>query len=206
MNLGFYRFSQGVLRFIFVPWNRLSVHGSGQVESRSGVVIAANHVSYLDPPILGAAVKRPVVFLAKAKLFELKFWGTLITWLGAQPVAGGDDFRTLRAVTRRLKSGEAVVIFPEGTRGTGGQPLKPMPGVAFLAHVAGVPVVPCWIGGSEAALPRKARWVRPAKITVKFGPPIFVGDCPEGQNRDIFYELEASRIMEASIALKGLAA
>lgn len=178
MNLAFYRLCQFLLWCFFKAWNRLEIVGVENLPiARRGCILAANHASYLDPPVFGGGIYRPIAFLAKEELFRVPVFGTVITLLGAVPIAGESDFRTMRTIIRRLKEGAAVLIFPEGTRtrtGEIGGDLKA--GVAFLAHAAGVPVIPCYVQGADAALRRGTRFVRPRKIRLHVGKPYEVGD------------------------------
>ena len=189
----------------FKIWNRFTVIGSEKLPSaRQGFILAANHVSYLDPPVLGAGVKRHISFLAKEQLFKFSFLGPVITLLGALPIAGESDFRAIRAIIRRLKSGDIVSIFPEGTRSpTGEISQDTKSGVAFLAHAAKVPVVPCFIDGTELALPRGIRIIRPRRIKVYIDEPYQVPESDSDRNEH--YEKSTQYVMQRIQFLKELA-
>lgn len=191
----FYRCTQFMLYCIFKIWNRFEVHGSPNLRPEGGFILAANHSSYLDPPVLGAGIRRPVTFLAKEELFKVPFLGPVIRGLGATPISGESDFRSLRTVIRLLRKGALVCIFPEGTRShTGSISDETKSGVAFLAHIAGVPVVPCFIDGTDRALGRGSRFLRPAPIRVYLGDPVTVSDgTPEEKNTH--YERATALVM-----------
>ena len=119
----------------------------------------------------------------------------MIVWLGALPIAGDSEFKSMRVVIRALKDGKAVVIFPEGTRGAGSEFLEPQPGVVFLAHAAGVPIVPCYIEGTAGAWPRGQKSFRPVKIRVFVGEPIPVASGVVADKLR-YYEATAERVMD----------
>ncbi len=167
----FYRFSHFLVRNLFrlfpVRW-----HGAENVPLEGGCLLASNHQSFLDPPLVGICLRRQVHFMARSSLFRGLF-GRLITALNAFPVdRDRADPNTFREAIRRLKDGAALLIFPEGTRSPDGS-LKPLlPGVGMLALRAGVPVVPVYIHGAFRAWPRGRkmfRFFRP--IYVFFGKP-----------------------------------
>lgn len=195
MNPAFYRCTQFVLYCIFKVWNRFEVYGFRGLRPEGGFILAANHSSYLDPLVLGAGIWRPVTFLAKEELFKVPFLGLVLRGVGATPISGESDFRSLRTVIRLLRKGEAVCIFPEGTRSrTGSISDETKSGVAFLAHIAGVPVVPCFIDGTDRALGRGRRRLRPASIRVYLGDPMTVSDgTPE--EKDTHYERATALVM-----------
>lgn len=204
MSLPFYRVCQFMLWCIFKAWNRVELRASEKVPAQ-GFILAANHVSYLDPPVLSVVFRRPITFLAKEELFRIPVFRRIITWLNAVPVAGESDFRTLRAIVKRLRAGEIVLIFPEGTRSrTGDMSSDVKSGVAFLAHAAGVPVVPCYIDGTDKAWPRGGRWFRPAKIRVFLDKPVVVGESTEDKAEH--YARSTSQVMERIKFLKDSAA
>jgi 1-acyl-sn-glycerol-3-phosphate acyltransferase len=198
----FYRICQFLLYCIFKVWNRIELRGSEFLPDKStGFILAANHTSYLDPPVLGGRIRRQLGFMAKEKLFKIPVLGTMITWLGSLPIAGDSDFKSMRVVIRALKAGKAVVIFPEGTRSAGEEFLDPQPGVAFLAHAAHVPIVPCYIEGTAKAWPRGRKAFRPVKIRVIVGKPIPVanGDIEDKLSH---YEKTAAIVMDRIRELK----
>ncbi len=159
-----------LMRLLF----RLEVVGSGLVPASGPVLIVSNHVSLLDPPLVGASAPRPLHFMAKEELFRVPLLGRLIRALNARPVRrDGSDMRALKAALALLQEGRALLVFPEGTRGVEGQPLREgKPGVGMLAVLSGAPVVPVFVSGSGAALPRGCVLPRPRKVVVTFGPPL----------------------------------
>ena len=158
-----------------------------------GLIVAANHISNLDPPILGASLPRPVWYMAKKELFRIPVLAPLIERLNAFPVdrqAGGTA--AVRASLRLLKEGKCVGIFPEGGRNVRGTN-EEKAGAAFLAAASGVPVVPAAIVGT--------RRLRPfGRVTVVFGDPLHIVRNRKSDEDDL--EKGASEIMQRIRALE----
>lgn len=196
----FYQFIRSSFFIVFKVWNRFEVVGTENLP-KGGFVVAANHSSYLDPPVMGAGIRRCATFPAKEELFKVSWLGPIMRMLGAIPVMGDSDFRTLRAMIRSLREGSIICIFPEGTRTRTGEISGDVKvGVAFLAHAAGVPVVPCYIDGTDRAWPRGAKFFKPAKIRLILGKPFTIPDTAGA--KETHYEGFAQMIMDAIKALK----
>jgi 1-acyl-sn-glycerol-3-phosphate acyltransferase len=114
---------------------RLEVVSPGLVPATGPVLLVSNHVSVLDPPFVGGAAPRPLYFMAKEELFRIPLLGRLIRALNARPVRrDGSDTRALKAALAQLEEGHALLVFPEGTRGEEGRPLREgKAGVGMLA-------------------------------------------------------------------------
>ena len=139
----FYGFVRFVVRVFFRLYFRWEVYGSQHLPPTGGVILASNHVSYLDPPLMGCAVDRPVHFMGKKELFGIPILSRVFRWLYAFPVErNGADRKAIRQALSILNSGEVLGIFPEGTRGDGSALLKPQPGTVLLALRSGAPIVP----------------------------------------------------------------
>ncbi|NMB11174.1 MAG: 1-acyl-sn-glycerol-3-phosphate acyltransferase [Firmicutes bacterium] len=185
----FYRCVRSLVRAFFRLFFRWEVYGSHHLPSTGGVVLASNHVSYLDPPLMGCAVERPVHFMAKKELFDIPLLGRLIRGLNAFPVQRGvADRKAIRQAMEWLRNGEVVGIFPEGTRGNGKTLLKAQPGSVLLAVKAGVPIVPMAITGAEKVIPAGKRFPRPVKIKVFVGEPIDFPVDQRGLSREVLEE------------------
>jgi len=138
-------------------------------------IIAPNHVSYLDPPLICAAWPKPLHFFARKTLFQKGWLAWLLPRLNTHPIEQGNEIATMRLALSLLNGGKKVVVFPEGTRSESGQ-IGPMrSGVAFLSFRSGVPVIPCYIEGTYEAWPRteKKLRVKGRKTFCRFGQPIF---------------------------------
>lgn len=153
----------------------LKVSGKHHVPRKGGVLIVANHQSYIDPAAIGAQLPRFTNYVGKSELFRNPLIGWINRNMGAFPVRQGEgDIGAVREAIKRLKEGAALVLFPEGSRSYDGQ-LQPIaPGVGLIARKAGVPVVPCVIDGSYRAWQRGTAFFRPYPVRIKFGPPMKV--------------------------------
>jgi 1-acyl-sn-glycerol-3-phosphate acyltransferase len=146
----FYRFSWVVVRFLFKVILGFRAEGAELVPSGCPVILASNHRSYLDPPLIGVSVDREVHFMAKAELFSFRPFGKLISALNAHPVhRGKGDTAAVDCMVDLLKKDSAVVIFPEGTRiHTKGGVGRAKSGVARLALATNAPIVTVCIKGN----------------------------------------------------------
>jgi 1-acyl-sn-glycerol-3-phosphate acyltransferase len=153
-------------------WFRLRVEGQANVPPSGPVLLVANHASYLDPPLVGTTAGRWVAFLAQAGLAK---FGPLRWWLTQMGVTlidrSAPSTAALRMVADCLAAGEAVGIFPEGTRSSDGSVGPFRNGVEFLVRRTGATVVPIGLDGAHRAYPRKAWLPRPRKLIVRYGEP-----------------------------------
>jgi len=180
----------------------LESRGTEHVPAAGPVLLVANHVSVLDPPLVGGASPRQLSFLAKAELFGIPLFGGLIRRLGARPLRReGPDAGALRTALRVLKEGGALLVFPEGTRGEEGVLGPAKPGAGMLAVLGGAPVIPVYVSGSGRAWPRGRRFPRPARVTVTFGPPLPVTVGGRANRKDD-YEAVSRQMMAAIASLR----
>jgi 1-acyl-sn-glycerol-3-phosphate acyltransferase len=195
-----YRISKIVLYIFFKVFNRLKVIGSENIPKKGGVIVAANHVSYLDPPLIAVAVKRQVVYLAREGLFKVPVLGSFISLFSIPVRRGRPQPSTIKGVTRRLRQGELVLMFPEGSRSIDGQLLDAKRGVGLIAARSRISVVPAFIRGTEKVLPVGGKFLRPAKITVIFGTPMEINkeetdkQFQERINKDIIEEIKNLKV------------
>lgn len=163
---------------------RLRVEGREFIPRTGPAIVAANHVSYLDPIIIGVAIRRPVRFMAKGELFRFRPLGWLLRQYQVFPVdRRRSDRQALNRAIFLLQQGEIVVIFPEGTRGDGSRLGPAKPGIALIAARTGAPVIPAFHCGTEKVLPRGAWFPRPHRITVTFGGPLRFADGQTGERQ-----------------------
>jgi 1-acyl-sn-glycerol-3-phosphate acyltransferase len=136
-----------------------------------GVILAPNHRSFLDPWVVGVCIRRPAYFVAKQELFEKRLLGWFLSSLGAFPIRRGEaDVEAMDTARILVERGEAVLIFPEGTRIRRGSLGDPKRGVGRLALETGAPVVPIAVLGTERA--RRGFVIRPCKVRVRCGRPL----------------------------------
>lgn len=150
----------------------LRVSGRHHVPRRGAFILAANHVSFLDPVVVGVACPRRLVFLARAALFAVPGLGSFMRLMRAISIDRHETETGLREAIRLLRAGRPVVLFPEGARQLAGALGVAKPGVGWLAAATRLPIVPVLLEGTRQALPPGARWLRRAKIRVVFGPQI----------------------------------
>lgn len=144
----FYHFAKNLVWYLLKPIYRMQVIGRENIPDQGPVIICSNHISNLDPPIVGGAFSRPIHFLAKEELFEKKWLRILFTSLKAFPIKRGmNDRNALRKGLGILKDGEMLGLFPEGTRSKTGEIGDGMSGVGFFALRSKATVIPCAIIG-----------------------------------------------------------
>ena len=171
----FYSFFRALAILILKAVFGLQVFDRENIPKKGGFILASNHVSYLDPIVLGAACSRKLNFMAKQELFSNAFFSWFISNLGSFPVKrNATDLLALKEAMRRIKKGGGLLLFPEGTRRFDGVSCEPHSGVGFLATKLDVPVVPAFIRGTDSALPKGAKFMRPSQISVHFGKQISV--------------------------------
>jgi len=195
----FYQLFRIIIYSFVKVFYRFEVIGHENVPDKGGVIVAANHVSYLDPPVIGVALKRRVTYMAMEGLFKIPILKTFVRPFSIPVKLGRPQPSTIKEAVKRLRQGELIVIFPEGGRSADGSMLDFKRGVGMIAALSMAPVVPACIDGTEKALPVGARFFRPAKIKVIFGKPI-VADHEETDKH--FQERISRDIMEAVKNLK----
>ncbi|NLY56380.1 MAG: 1-acyl-sn-glycerol-3-phosphate acyltransferase [Firmicutes bacterium] len=139
----FYRFAKSLLSVLLRARFRIRVLNAEREPKSGAVIVAANHQSAWDPIFVGLALERQLRFMAKVELFRWPILKQAITWLGAFPVnRGKGDSRAIRSALEILKSGQALAMFPEGTRVKPGEAAAAQNGIALLASRTGAPVLP----------------------------------------------------------------
>ena len=166
-----------------------------------GAVVACNHASFLDPPLVAVVCLSEVHFLARNTLFKGLF-GTLIRNLNAVPVDRDQaDLKSMKTIIKTLRQGNRVLIFPEGTPTETGELLDAKAGIGMLIAKGGVPVQPIRLFGTYDALP-KGRGFQPHRVTAVVGDPIvFTEEELKVKSRDA-YQAISDRVMNAIAALE----
>jgi 1-acyl-sn-glycerol-3-phosphate acyltransferase len=144
------------------------VRGRENIPRTGGLIVASNHISFFDPPLIGIAAVRELHFLAKEELFRPPVFGSLIRAYNAIPIRRGvADLSGLSKAMDVLRGGESLIMFPEGSRMRDGELHPARPGVGMLAVGTDALIVPCYISGSN----RPGGWItRRTKLRVWFGP------------------------------------
>lgn len=184
MSTLFYAAVKTFFRVFHTIYNRLEVNGATNIPD-APVVVASNHASNIDPPLVGSIWPTQLRYLAKDSLFNAPLFGAAIRALGAVPVVREDGQRAgavMKLLLDRLSVGESVLVFPEGSRSRDGKLQKLEGGVAFLSVKAGVPLVPVYISGSHDVCGPGAKFPRPSKLRVSIAPPISPGG--DGSDKD----------------------
>ena len=185
--MSLYGFCEIIFPWIFKIWLRWEVSGRENIPAEGPVVIAANHLSLLDPPVLGAAATRKVHFMAKSELFKPAWFGALIRKLGAFPVRrGAMDRDAIKTGLTILKENKVLAVFPEGTRSKTGELGRAGGGAFMMAVKCKAKIVPAYIYGTD--LKRHPGW---PKVRVIFGKPMEY-DPDMGTGRESLDELGAS--------------
>jgi len=167
------------------------------------VILAMNHQSYLDPPLAGITCNRAIYFLARKTLLDVPMLGWLLPKLNVIPVSQeGIDRSALKTVIRVLGSGNAVLVFPEGSRTLNGSLQPAEPGLGLVIAKTLAPIVPMRIFGAHEALPRDGGSLHLVPITIVMGEPIFFTPADvEPRTKDLYRRL-SQRVMDAIATLQ----
>ncbi|HEY5654093.1 MAG TPA: lysophospholipid acyltransferase family protein [Pontiella sp.] len=193
-----YQWSTRLFKLFLFTWHRLKIRNVEYIPDRGGVLLVANHVSFLDPPVVSVGYRgRPIHFMARDTLWNSKFGSWWMSAAGGIPVSRGTgDLKALKLTIKALKDGKAVSMFPEGTRSEDGELKEAKGGVGFVVEKSGCVVVPAYIDGTYKAYPKGARFIKPCKVTVTYGPPITQEDFAAlGTGREA-YDKYAELIMQ----------
>ena len=198
----YYWFCYNLIRLVGRVCFRLRVVHRERMINHGPVILASNHESYLDPPLVGSVADRAIFFLARKTLLAGPFFGWLLPKLNVIPVdQEGGDRSALKALIRILKAGEGTLVFPEGERTLDGRMRPALPGLGFVIAKTLAPVVPMRIFGAREAWPRGSARVRFRRITVVVGEPIhFTAADLQPPGKDVYQRL-SQRVMDAIAAL-----
>lgn len=203
MQVAIYEASRLICLAIAKILFRLRVDGVHHVPRSGAAILAVNHTSFLDPVIVGVAVRRHLYYMAKEELFRFRPFGWLLQQYQVFPVNRRRiDLQAMKHAISVLQQGEALVIFPEGTRGDGDHLRPARPGIGMIAARSKAPIIPVLHRGTEKALPRGAWFPRPHRISVTFGAPFVFAEArtEEWQEQILAF---SQTIMERIAALDG---
>jgi 1-acyl-sn-glycerol-3-phosphate acyltransferase len=188
-----------------IAWICFRYRVEGAVPDRGGVLVAANHASYLDIPLLGCGMKRRAWYLGRSDLFPVPGLNRILQTLGWIPLRlGRFDRDAFGKAIDLIRSGRVVVIFPEGGRSLDGHLSPPKAGIGVIVAQTGCPVVPAYIKGTFEVLPSGARWPRWRRVGVRFGAPLrFEGGRPQDKGDAKRFYQQVSRTVITEIAALG---
>jgi 1-acyl-sn-glycerol-3-phosphate acyltransferase len=204
-----YRLGWRLFRAIYATYFRWRVVDAQNVPLQGGVILASNHASFIDPPLVGAGLRRDINYLARESLFRFPGVGALLRSWNAVPVdRDGGGARGLKAILDRLLAGGAIILFPEGTRTKDGRLQPARSGIGLTVIKSTAPVVPVRVFGTFDAFGRHIKFPRPRRIMVKYGQPMdFARLRAESKTCDkprlkIIYQEVADEIMAAIAKLE----
>ena len=191
-------------RFYFRIYHRWEVYGAENVPAAGSVILASNHASFLDPPLVGAATTREINYMARESLFRFPVLGSILRGVNAVPVdREGGGAAGLRAILDRLLAGGGIILFPEGTRSANGELQNAKSGIGLTVIKSAAPVVPVRVFGTFQALNRHQALPRPHRVAVRFGKALDFTDlrteaktCSKPRLKEIYQEV-ANRILQA---------
>lgn len=191
-------------RAMYATYFRWRVFNPERVPGSGAVILASNHASFLDPPLVGSGLRRECTFLARDTLFRFGPTRWLLTRWQAVPIdREGSSASGMKRILEALNNGRAVILFPEGTRSRDGQLQPVRSGVGLIAAKTDAPVVPVRVWGTFEAYGRNVRFPKPKRVTVKYGEPLHflelraeAKNCSKERLRAIYQQI-ADEIMEA---------
>lgn len=184
---------------------RLRVEGREHIPASGGAVLAANHCSYLDPPVMAACSSQRIVhFMARDTLFSnpvARWFFPRVGVIALDRTKG--DLGALKKAIATLKEGKVIGLFPEGTRSPDGRMREAKGGIGFLIAKGDVPVVPLYISGTHDAFPKGASHFKPGRVTARLGPPITPEEIRAAMPKKGDYQAVGSLVMSRIAALAG---
>lgn len=177
-----YRLSTFMLSIVFRFTGGVTLIGLENIPKTGGVILAPNHISYLDPPVVGSYLKRQVHFMAKEELFRPKVQGAWMRRVGTFPVRRGTaDRKALKQAIDLLAQGRVICVFPEGTRSPDGKLQEPELGIGLIALRARAPIVPVAIIGTDKVLPPNSKRLYRHRVKIVYGKPLTFPDLEQGK-------------------------
>ncbi|MFH1854655.1 MAG: lysophospholipid acyltransferase family protein [Candidatus Omnitrophota bacterium] len=197
-----YTIARFILFLLFKIFFRLKVFGRENFPKKGAVIVAPNHVSFLDPIIVGIGAPRKLIFLARETLFRSRIFGFILNRLNTFPLKRErGDLAAFRLAIDKLSKGHAVLIFPEGTRSKDGNFQEAKLGISFLEKITGAGILPCYVKGSRNALPRESLFPKFRTVSVYFGKPLSFNRNSPGPKKEKYIDV-ANKVMEAISELK----
>ncbi len=177
---------------------RGDIAGTENLPSEGGFLLAANHASFLDPPLVGLPVSQQVCFFARKSLWKPGLAAWWMDAVGCIPVdRDGTDVAAIKRVLQAVRQDKVIILFPEGTRSPDGRLQTPKPGVGLIACRTGAPVIPARIFGSSDAFGRDGRVRLGTPVSITYGRPLAPSDYDDPRDGKERYQRAAERIMAA---------
>lgn len=166
-----------LFRFVYATYFRWRVFHPERVPLTGPVILASNHLSFLDPPLVGSGLKRGINYMARKTLFRYPGIGALLRSWNAVPVdRDGGSASGLKEILDRLKRGGAIIMFPEGTRSLDGRLQPGRSGIGLAIIKSDAPVIPVRVFGTFEAYGKGVKFPRPHRIQVKYGEPMLFAE------------------------------
>lgn len=204
-----YLLSWFAFRSLFALCFRARYYNWEQVPARGPVILASNHASFLDPPLIACGLRRPISFLARESLFRFPVIASLLrAWYVVPVDRDGGSASGLRVILGRLLAGGAIILFPEGTRTRDGHMQMARAGIGLIVIKSTAPVVPVRVFGSYEAYGRGRRLPSFRRLAVKYGRPLYfealrleAATCSKAWQKEIYQQV-SDEIMTSIAALQ----
>ncbi len=184
----FHIFARFILFLIFKIFFRLRVFGRENFPAEGPVIVAPNHVSFLDPVLVGVAAPPKLNYLARDTLFKSRFFARMLYAVDVSPIKReSGDINAFKTALSKLSQRKPILIFPEGTRSIDGNLQEPKTGIGFLQIASGASILPCYVKGSVEAWPRHSKFPRVSPVSVYFGRPLKFEKIPGNKKERYAY-------------------
>jgi 1-acyl-sn-glycerol-3-phosphate acyltransferase len=198
----FYTISRFILYLFFKIFFRIKVFGRENFPKKGPLIVAPNHVSFLDPIAVGIGAPRKLIYLARDTLFRFKPFAYILRRVNTFPLKReAGDLAAFKLALGKLSEGRAVLVFPEGTRSKDGNFQEAKLGIGFLQKATDAGILPCYVKGSVDAMPRHSLVPKFKPVSVYFGRPLDLDGIPPGDKKQR-YSYVANMTMEAIAELK----
>ncbi len=189
-------------------YHRRQVFNEERVPRTGGVILASNHLSYIDPPLVGCSTRRIIHYLTRASAFKSSIGGAILRSWNSIPVdRDGGSAKGFRTILERLREGRAIMMFPEGTRSPDGIQQPCRPGIGLMIAKSDAPVIPVRVFGTYEAYGRHHAIPRPRRVQVKFGEALDfkelraeASECNPDRRREVYDEI-STELMSTIAAL-----
>lgn len=193
-----------LFRILYATYFRWRVYNAGRVPLSGPVILASNHASFIDPPLVGSGLRRDINYLARESLFRFPGIGWLLRQWNSVPVdRDGGGAKGLKAILDRLLAGGAIILFPEGTRTADGKLQPARSGIGLIVIKSDAVVIPVRVFGTFEAYGRHMKVPKPRAVAVKYGQPMRFEKlraeakiCSKARLKEIYQEV-ADELMAA---------